>query len=239
MRIDVISQYAKVTDSQLASSTSIVVDLLRASTTIIYAINNGASQVIPAADPGEAVALSGRLGTSDCVLCGERGGLKLPGFELGNSPLEYTSKIVSGKTVILSTTNGTAAIHSVRSSATLFIGALVNCTAVAKAAIEKGNDVVIQCAGTDSQFSADDVVAAGAIVDTIQKNLSAAPVLNDLAICSRMLYEDYLAGRLDVAKTFHYGRLVELGFGQDIELCLQRDTIEVVPVYRNGVIVAK
>ncbi|MEL7610239.1 MAG: 2-phosphosulfolactate phosphatase [Bacillota bacterium] len=239
MRIDVISQYAKLTDNQLASCTSIVVDLLRASTTIIYAIKNGASQIIPASDPGDAVTLSSRLGGRDCVLCGERGGLKLPGFELGNSPLEYTPEIVKGKTVILSTTNGTLAIQSVRSSATMLIGALVNCTAVAKAAIQAGNDVVIQCAGTEGQFSADDAVAAGAIVDTLQKNLGAAPTLNDLAFCSRMLYQDYLDGRLDVSRTFHYGRLVELGFNQDVELCFQRDTTDVVPVYRNGVIVAK
>ena len=236
MKVEVSAQYGKIPDVQLFHSTAIVVDLLRASTCIIFAIKNGATQVIPTTDPGEAAAIAGRLGGRDCMLCGERGGLKLPGFNLGNSPLEYTQQAIGGKTVITSTTNGTNAIHSVRSARKLFIGAMANRSAVAQAALDADQDVIIQCAGTEGRFSADDVLAAGAIVDAMKKN-GQIDQMNDLALCACRLYEDYCTGTFDVDDIYHYRRLKKLGFQEDLNICFQQDTTDVVPVYRDGVIV--
>lgn len=237
MRVDVYAQYGKVMDSQLSGCVAIVVDVLRASSTIVCAIGSGASQVIPAIDPGEAASIASRLGLRDAVLGGERGGIKLPGFHLGNSPLEYTAEEVNNKTVIFTTTNGTSAIHSVRNSEHVLIGAIINRTAVAKAALATGLDIVIQCAGTEGKFSADDICAAGAIVDAIAQ-LSEEPLeFNDLALCSCMIYADHKEGRADLSRTYHYGKLMELGFRDDLEFCFKEDISDVVPKYEHGVIV--
>ena len=237
MRVDVFAQYGKVADSQLSGCVAIVVDVLRASSTIVCAIKNGANQVIPAIDPGEAAAIAYRLGVRDAVLGGERGGVKLPGFHLGNSPLEYTPETVGNKTVIFTTTNGTSAIHSVRNADRVLIGAMINRAAVARVAVDSGLNIVIQCAGTEGKFSADDICAAGAIVDSIAQ-LSQEPVeFNDLALCSCMIYADYKEGRADLSKTHHYSRLMQLGFQEDLRFCFQEDLTDVVPKYEHGVII--
>ena len=159
MKVDVLPYYGKLTDNQLYNTTVIVVDVLRATSSIICALNGGAIKIVPSVDAGDAVAIAGRLGPRECVLGGERGGVKLNGFELGNSPKEYLARTVRGKTVIVSTSNGTGAIHSVRSADTVLLGAMINRTAVAKAAAANGNDVLIVrlgaaalCGGEQPQF---------------------------------------------------------------------------------------
>ncbi|MBQ7060388.1 MAG: 2-phosphosulfolactate phosphatase, partial [Clostridia bacterium] len=183
MRIDVLPVYGKQTDYQLQDTTVIVVDVLRATSSIISAINGGAVKVVPTVDAGDAVALAQRLGVRECVLGGERGGVKINGFDLGNSPEEYLSRTVRNKTVIISTTNGTGALHSVRSADKILLGAMINRTAAAKAAAAEGNDILIVCAGTDGQPSADDLLTSGALIDAVRVYADIRPgELTDMAI---------------------------------------------------------
>ena len=107
MRVETFSHTVKVASNSLSNKTVIVVDVLRATTSIICAIKNGAKQVVPAADAGSAVAISSRIGG---ILAGEKGGFKISGFALGNSPFEFSQENVAGKSVVFSTTNGTVAI---------------------------------------------------------------------------------------------------------------------------------
>lgn len=234
MNLDVVFQYQKLSDSRLIKGTAIVVDLLRASTTIICAIMSGAKQVIPFPDAGDAVAIANRLG-GERVLGGERGGVKIPGFGLGNSPLEYTPAAVANKTVLLSTTNGTGAIQAAAAARHLYIGALINRSAVALAAARAGQDIVIVCAGTEGNFSADDALAAGAIVTSLLA-LDPGFVLGDFALCAQHLYEDYREGRLDPNRFFHYSRLAQLGFADDLDFCFREDITDVVPIFHDGII---
>ena len=111
MKIDVIPVYGKVLSNHISSCTVIVVDVLRSTSCIITAVGNGATKVVPAIDPGEAAMLASRLGAQDVVLAGEWEAVKLPDFDLGNSPYEFTKEAVCDRSVIISTTNGTAAIH--------------------------------------------------------------------------------------------------------------------------------
>lgn len=238
MRAEVYFAFDKISDSVFNNSTVIAIDVLRASTTIINALVNGAVKVIPAADAGEAASLAGKLGIRDCILAGERGGLKLPGFDLGNSPLEFTEEKVKGRTILLSTTNGTNAIYKARTARCVLIGGVINRTAAAKEAIKQGNPVVILCAGTDGLFSADDVCAAGAVLDAMA-SFSAEPLeTNDLGLVSCMVYSNWLEGKADLSLTFHYSRLIRLGFEQDVKFCFSRDITDIVPRYADGVIVA-
>ena len=238
MKIDVLPVFGKQTDYQLQDTTVIVVDVLRATTSIITALHGGAIKVVPTVDAGDAVALASRLGMRECVLGGERGGVKISGFELGNSPEEYLSRAVRGKTVIVSTSNGTGALHSVRSAENVFIGAMINRTSAAKAAAAESKDILIVCAGTDGQPSADDLCTAGAIIDAVRVYADPRPgELSDMALLCETLYNNWKAGSFDLSCTFHYSRLCAMGFDEDVRFCFTPDTTDTVPVYKDGVIV--
>lgn len=238
MKIDVLPTFGRLTDAQLSETTVIVVDVLRATTCMISALNGGAVKVVPTVDAGDAVALASRLGARECVLGGERGGIKINGFDLGNSPSEYLTRTVRNKTVIVSTTNGTGALYSVRSADRILLGAMINRTAVAKAAACEGRDILIVCAGTDGQPSADDLTCAGAIIDAVRSFADLGPgSLTDMAIICENLYKNWKNGTFDLSSTFHYRRLINLGFSEDVDFCFTPDVTDTVPVYREGVIV--
>ena len=246
MKIDVIPVYGKVLSNHISSCTVIVVDVLRSTSCIITAVGNGATKVVPAIDPGEAAMLASRLGAQDVVLAGEREAVKLPDFDLGNSPYEFTKEAVCDRSVIISTTNGTAAIHGMSAAKEVLIGGMINRTAVAKKAVELGNDIIIVCAGTYGQISADDLLAASLDPEFFLE--SYEPTIAYLKkrfpgtefrrtdYSSAQLIEAIKQGRADLSVTKHCARLISLGFEEDIKYCFSEDITEVVPVYENGVI---
>ncbi len=236
MQISVYADPRSITEAQMHNRTVIVIDVLRATTTITTAIENGANQVIPAEDPGEAMAFFGRLGRDGNILAGERGGLKLPDFHLGNSPLEFTREAVEDQTVIIATTNGTRAILAARNASALLIGCMRNRAAVAKKAVEKGNDIILLCAGTEGMFSADDICCAGAIVQSLSGLVEGA-AYDDLARICCLLYFDWKNKKVDLSDTFHYARLKKLGFDEDLVFCFDEDKTDCVACYKNGVII--
>ncbi|MEG1548745.1 MAG: 2-phosphosulfolactate phosphatase [Clostridia bacterium] len=236
IRLETCSTIQKLPRSGLLERTVIVVDVLRASSSIIWAIKNGAAKVIPALEPGTATALSMKLGTHECVLAGERGGRKMPGFALGNSPEEFIPRVVWGKNVIISTTNGTAAINAVQNAKHVLIGGMINRTSVAKRALEYGDDIIILCAGTDGMDSADDLCAAGSIIDAISRYADVPITPSDMTLICSLLYADWKEGVADLSTTHHYSHLVSLGMGSDVEFCLRQDMTTVVPEYLNGCI---
>lgn len=233
MRIQTFAQYKKRFNNHLVDQTVIVVDVLRATSCIIWACRNGANGVIPVNDAGEGAAIASRLG--GCIMAGERGGIKLPGFDLGNSPLEFTQEIVKDKNIIINTTNGTGAIKAAEGAAHVLIGAMLNHDAIARRAAQIGLDVLIMCAGTEGEFSADDICTAGAIASSI---CAYADVTErcDLTWAAQVLYEEWKNGRADLSKTHHFRRLMELGFETDITFCLQENVTDVVPIYVNGIV---
>lgn len=237
MNIDVIFYKDRLFDNLLNNSTVIVVDVLRCTTSIVTAVMNGAEKVIPAKEPGDAAAYASRIGGCDCVVGGERGGVMLPGFNMGNSPFEYAGRSVKNKTVIVSTTNGTQAICGVRSAKRVFLGSFINCTAVAKMVAGYRDNILIVCAGTDGQLSADDLCTAGGIINRLRRFMDDFE-LSDIAIIAEHLYNSWESGTFDITKTLHYSRLERLGFEDDLKYCFQQDITDCVPVYENGIITA-
>lgn len=234
MRIKTYGCYTKLPSSHLAGHTVIVIDLLRSSTSMTWALVNGASKVIPVAEPAEAVSIANRMG--GCILAGERGGVKLPGFALGNSPFEYTSDVVNGKNIIVSTSNGTGTLCGVEGASNILLGSMLNCTAVARKAVELGNDIIIMCAGTDGDISADDVYAAGAIAEAITRIAGGDVFPCDMTIIACMIYRAWKNDPRELSLTLHCARLIRLGFEKDVEFCLRRDATNIVPQYKNGVL---
>lgn len=212
----------------------VVLDVLRATSTIITALSRGARAVIPVEDIPDAIALSRTLGRDAVLLCGERQGVRISGFDLGNSPLEYTSERVAGRTLVMTTTNGTRAIVAARGAEEIVIGGILNAASVARMAQRSGLSVTLLMAGTQGRFSMEDALGAGAIIDVLP---DARP--DDLGhACYRLFRESRadLRGALEVCA--HYRRLVELGFADDIAWCIKRDALDTVPRFEKDRIVA-
>lgn len=223
-----------ITEKQYFHKTVVVVDVLRATTSMVEALQNGANQIIPARDPGEAMGFAGHIGRKESLLAGERGGLRMQDFDLGNSPLEFTPDVVKGKTIVFCTTNGTIAIHAARTAGQLLIGCMRNRAAAAKAAAEEELDVIVLCAGTGGECSADDMVAAGGILTALCEALEGEPTLNDFARVCMLTYNAWEKGEADLSVTTHYSRLKELGFDEDLIYCFEQDQTDIVPRYENG-----
>jgi 2-phosphosulfolactate phosphatase len=175
---------AAVRPVELAGGTVVVIDVLRASTTIVHALEAGAAEVIPCQEVNEARTVAAGLPRDSVILGGERRGLPIEGFDLGNSPEEYLRWRVAGKSVVFTTTNGTQAIFRARQAERILIGAFVN----ASAAVERllGEEQIhLLCAGTRGQPSRDDVLLAGRFVDRILRQSSSEYRPNAQALRAR------------------------------------------------------
>ncbi len=222
-----------------AGGIAIVIDVLRASTTIITALAHGATRVRPVRTVGEARALAGQ---GDMLLGGERGGKPIEGFDLGNSPLEYTRERVAGRDVIFTTTNGTAALHACGNAAEVLVGGVINRSAVAALAIRLADaehrDIHLVCAGTDGGVTEEDLLGAGAILEAAirlgvdeQRDLDAparAAVADFRAV--EKSGGDPAAGLACVFATSVGGRnLIAIGMEHDLTPAAAIDALAVVP----------
>jgi 2-phosphosulfolactate phosphatase len=232
-KIEVQFLPALIRSEQLRDHGIVVVDVLRATTTIITALHNGASQVIPCGTIEEARQLAGKFAPHG-LLGGERNGSKIPGFDLGNGPPEYSQERVRGKTVVLATTNGTPAMAVCREAKRVWIGAFINTQAI----VERIRDeprVTFLCAGTDGRITGEDVLFAGCAIARLQRE-DATAKLNDqasLALWSwKEVRQQVAAGRAlaDILVEMHGGRnLVRKGMRGDIEYCAGIDRFDSVP----------
>lgn len=168
MKISVTSTAQAINIKALINKSAVMFDILRASSTVSTALANGCKEVIPVMEVEEAFGIARTLPDNTFLLGGERGAVKVPGFHLGNSPLEYGAEVVTGKTVILTTTNGTKAlVRAAEGSDEVLIGSLLNATAVAKKLLDLEKDIALICAGTRGNFSLEDTLAAGMVIKEI------------------------------------------------------------------------
>ena len=214
----------------LSGRSVVVVDALRATSTIATALDNGAAGIIPIATVEEARACYADL--PGALLSGERGSLKMEGFDLGNSPLEYTPEVVAGKTIVMTTTNGTHALSVSHGANEIICGSLLNASAVARHLVDSGcSRLLVVCAGTHGAFSLDDAVAAGAIIDRLVTLDSSEHSFDDAATAALILFRSVVD---DIPSAFirslHGRRLLELGLGDDVRYCASVDILDIVPV---------
>lgn len=247
-RIDVHLLPALVEPQQLAGQTVVVIDVLRATTTIIYALASGAIQVIPCLEVDEArlVAAGGVPGST--VLGGERGGLPISGFDVGNSPREYTRLRVGGKTVVFTTTNGTRALLRCKAARRVLIGAFVNHSAICRELVGEP-EVTLLCAGTDGHVTREDALFAGAVVHELASRVQSmasrgsqppetncVAILNDQAELAADAWRSCIcdnAGANSLGQALRASRggrnLIETGQENDIDLAAQIDKFDIVP----------
>lgn len=233
MIIDVCFVPAEYDAEKYAGYTAVVIDVFRATTTMAAAFTNGCAGIIPVKTVEEAFAKRDELG-KDVMLAGERGGILIEGFDLGNSPFEYTEEVIGGKTLVMTTTNGTFALNTVLSAPCIYTASLASCEAVCNALRRDGRDVVVVCAGTERRFSVEDTLCAGLIAH----RLSDIATLRDKACAAEAMYQGYMTKDFEerVTESSHGVYLTTRGFAHDVAHCLRHDIYDVAPIYRDGII---
>lgn len=204
----------------------VVIDIFRATTSICYGIENNAEAIIPVSEIEECAAY--REKGLNYLLAAERNGEVVDGFDFGNSPFSYTPEKVAGKTVVLTTTNGTHALHLSRKAKKVVIGSFLNLLALCNWLKTQDENVLLVCAGWKNNFNLEDTLFAGAVVQQLQQS---GYILDDPAIAANDLFQ---LGKNDIpqylSKTSHGSRLKKLGIENDIAFCLQVDITTAIPV---------
>ncbi len=220
---------------ELHGGIAVVIDVLRASTTICHALAAGAKAIVPFEDVDAARRFRIESGGQDVLLGGERFGMRIEGFDLDNSPASYTTPVVAGKTIALTTTNGTRALQRCRNAERIIIGTFANLNSVIPLLRSTDLPIHLVCAGTDGAITSEDCLFAGAIVLGLEEFSNTPVALNDQARIARDFFSVHRSDQksfLAEMRSSAGGRnLVALGFDSDIEFASQWDSVELVPEY--------
>ncbi len=236
MRLRVLFALEEPGRAELDDQTVVVIDVLRATTTILEALAAGGRAIIPVESVEAAVRKKDELGRDGLLLCGERRSRPIAGFDLGNSPLEYTRERVAGRTLLMTTTNGTAALLAGAAGRDCMVACLRNVGAVVEAVVQADADVTLLCAGVEGRFAFEDAVCAGIIARRTAAR--AGSVRTDDAARAAMLLARRYEGRLPwlLRRTAAGRRLARAGFADDIPFCAELDRHELVPRFREHII---
>ncbi len=241
-RIDILLTQSLIQDDLgLKDKNVIILDVLRATTTMTIALVNGAKEVIPTENIATAVRVA--KGSKNSLLCGERNGKVVDGFNLGNSPLEYTPEVVKDKSLIFSTTNGTLAIIKSKFAKNCVLCSFVNISAIVDYVNSIDEDFTIICSGKLNDFCLEDAVCAGMLLSKLNagrnlelrdSEIAALNLCNDLAMLLNVPSKE------KILRLFHsseHGKyLTSIGLEDDLEISSRLDSYPVIPIFRNGVV---
>ena len=237
MKLDVVFTPAGLTSTEVQGRTVFVIDILRATTVMCAALAHGARALIPVASTEEALRLAQTIGSTDVLLAGEANCVRIPGFHLGNSPLEMRESAVRGKTLILTTTNGTKALLACQGASSVYPTAASNLTLAAERASEaigRDGDVLIVCSGRKGAFALDDAYCAGRLIAATLGTRKPHRALNDAGLASLDLVRRY-GDRWERPLAFSRGgrELVRLGFRDDVVDASRLDAYPVLPTFHE------
>ena len=240
MRVDIQLHPIPPHPERLSDLIVVVIDALRATSVIVHAIWQGAKEIIPVATVEEAFQMIKIFPEGTTLLGGERETRKIEGFDLGNSPREYIAEKVKGKRLILTTTNGTKAFHFVSSGKEIMVGSFFNIGAVSEKCLATGTDLFIFPSGDEGNFSLEDTVCGGMLIDLLIKKRGNSIDLTDASYTALILYQRFEANLLGAFHLSRHGKeLVDVGAGEDLLYCTQIDITSLVPIFRDGVIRVK
>jgi 2-phosphosulfolactate phosphatase len=234
VRVDVVLTAERLTHEAVAGASVLVIDVLRASTTIVSALSHGCRALIPVADADEARRRA-RASEAPPLLAGERRGETLPGFDLGNSPIEVAGPHIRGRTVLLTTSNGTRALLAARTAAAVGVAGFVNLAAAAAWAAAPGAPITLACAGERGAVSLEDQVCAGLLAAHLEQG-DPPRTLTAAAQAAARVAAPYAGALRRLREDSRWARhLIRTGRGRDVDACLSLDTSALVPVYRPDV----
>ena len=209
----------------IENSIVVVIDILRATSSITYGMDNGAEAIIPVAQVEDCLAYADK----GYLLAAERNGEVVVGYDFGNSPFSYTKEKVAGKTIVLTTTNGTKAMHMAQERAhQVVVGSFLNLTSLCNWLKVQDKDVLLLCAGWKDKFNLEDTLFAGAVVNVLRKDFVH---FDDACVAAEDMYllaKDDLRGYLK--KSSHNHRLEQLNIEEDVKFCLKVDICNAIPV---------
>ena len=216
----------------------VVIDVLRATSVIVTALAGGAESIVPVESIEEAKALAAAAAPGSTLLAGERDGLPIPGFDLGNSPPLFNPETVAGKQIILTTMHGTRALRLCEEASQAIIGSFLNASAVVQHMIENGDSWKLLCSGMYGRFTLDDGLCAGMLLSRAAEHEQIRT--RDLGSVMKSLYESN-RGALHALLDQHcygYRYLQSQGFHEDLEFCLEMDRYNILPRFSGGRVTA-
>ena len=223
---------------EVEKSIVVIIDVLRATSTIATALFNGAKSVIPVDSVAECIRIGKQI---ESITAGERDGKIAEGLEHGNSPFEYPKKFVKGKTLVLTTTNGTKLLHMAldKSARAIITGSFPNLSAVCDFLVQQKQNVILGCAAWKNRVNIEDTLYAGAIINRIGKNFS---INCDSSQMATVMYKEAKADMyafMKQKKASHYQRLSGFGLEKDIRYCLTEDVANVLVIYDEGKLITR
>ena len=234
MDAEVFLTHSNVSEGDVQNRTVVVIDVLRACSTIVTALDQGARAVVPVLDMAQAGRIASNLDPDVYRLGGERGGEKIEGYHLGNSPQEYTADAVEGRDVILNTTNGTRALERVKEANTLVAACFLNAGRVADFVRRTAEAVTIVCAGRQNRLALEDTLCAGLLLDRIWDGDEPYPVTDS----AHTAYTLYHTDRNDLDNALrganHAEKLVTQNYERDLDYCFRVDALPVLPYYTDN-----
>ena len=231
MKLDVLLTPGELLPADLAERTVVVIDVLRASSTIVEALGAGARTLYPVASVEDALRLANTLGREEVLLCGERKALPIEGFDLGNSPAEFTPGRVGGKTLVMSTTNGTTVMAAAQAASRVVIGSFLNLTAVVDDLVRGKAEPVFVCSGREGKFGLEDAVCAGRMAAAVMEALPEVEwELNDGALAAVSLAERYGDAEALFRQVAAGKQLIDAGLEGDLAICARVDRHDILPV---------
>ncbi len=213
----------------------VIIDVFRATSTIATALYNGATRVIPVAGVEECKKIGG--GISGAITAGERDGKVIEGLQYGNSPTEYSREFIEGKTLVITTTNGTKLLHMALENgcAEVITGSFINLSSVCEHLISQGKNVILGCSAWKDRFNLEDTLFAGAVVSRIKQHFT---IHDDASLMAEEMYKLHHQDLFQFIRlTTHWHRLSAYGLEKDLEYCVTEDIANVLPVYKNGELV--
>lgn len=221
----------------LSNAVVVIIDVFRATSTIAAALYNGAKCVIPVDTVAKAISISKKI---DAIAAGERDGQIAEGLMHGNSPLEYSNAFIGGKTLVLTTTNGTRLLQMAldNHASTIITGSFPNLGAVCEYLIRAKKNVVLGCAGWKDRFNLEDTLFAGAVIEQVKDHFT---IHCDSSLTATLLYQQQKDRIHEFAPQLtHYHRLVKrFGLIEDIRFCLSADLANILPLYQDGKLIVE
>lgn len=227
MKATVYFTFQEVDGGVLGDHIAVVIDVLRASSTIVAALAAGAQGIYPVESTEDAVKLATSLGRAETLLAGERRGLPIDGFDLGNSPRDFTAAAVGGKKVVMTTTNGTRALIAAAAARRVVAASMLNLSAVARE-IAAAPAVALICSGREGRFAIEDALCAGMLLARITA-AGSAPELEDTGRAALALAGAFGADAGFLSGTGAGRALAEIGLAEDVAWCARVDVFDLVP----------
>lgn len=234
--LDVLATAHSFQEEELRDKTVVVIDVLRASSTMIAALESGAKGIVPVEDMSDAGRIAQNLDSENYLLCGEKDGEKIEGYDLGNSPLEYTPDRVKGRTIIFKTTNGTIAIRRAHLAKNIYIGSFLNLNAVVNVLKQSTGDIILLCAGWRGRLALEDLLCAGNIIYELNQGELPENARDGVKIAFG-LFEKFGNDISSVVKSSNHAyRLQGIVGEEDVSYCCTVNAIDILPVMNEGII---